>query len=392
MSPAAGGFLDRVSGRVKLTGWLSLAAPLLAILFAAVITAVVLLITGNAPFATFALMAEYGVQPRSLVLTLNFATTYYLAGLAVAIGFRMNLFNIGVDGQYRLAALLAAAVGGTVALPGPLLIVVVVLVGVLVGALWAGIVGLLKATRGVSEVISSIMLNAIATGVGAWLLTPALLAVPVAGSNNIGTRPIPESAHFPGFALIPGTTVKVFGFIVVAILMGIAYHVLLTRTVFGFDLRATGRSESAAVASGVNVKKMVLATMLISGAVAGMVGMPQLLGASYSYSLDFPAGLGFTGIAIALLGRNHPVGIAVGALLWSFLDNSSNILDLEGIPKEIVIIMQGTIVLSVIVAYELVHRYRMAAEQRRVSRELTGGTGGSGGAGGTATPEGAVSR
>ncbi|GII90902.1 ABC transporter permease [Sinosporangium siamense] len=382
MSPSStGGFLDRVLGRVKLGGWLALAAPVLAILFAAAITAIVLLITGNEPFATFGLMVEYGFRPRTLALTLNFATTYYLAALAVAIGFRMNLFNIGVDGQYRLAALIAAAVGGALVLPGPLQIAVVILVAVVVGGLWAGIVGLLKVTRGVSEVISSIMLNAVATGVGAWLLTPELLAVPVAGSNNIGTKPIPEAAHFPGIALVPGTQTKVFGFIVIAALMGIAYHVLLNRTVFGFNLRATGRSESAAVASGVNVKKMVLVTMLLSGAVAGLIGMPQLLGASYSYSLDFPTGLGFTGIAIALLGRNHPVGIAVGALLWSFLDNSANILDLEGIPTEIVIIMQGTIVLSVIVAYELVHRYRIGAEQRRVGREL---------AQNTAKPEGAA--
>src|SRR5690606_10359798 len=105
----------------------------------------------------------------------------------------------------------------------------------------------------------------------------------------------------------------------------------------------------------------------VSGAVAGLVGMPQLLGASYAYSLDFPTGIGFIGISVALLGRNNPVGIAFGALLWSFLNNSSQILNLQDIPQEIVIIMQGTIVLSVVVAYEVVHRYRITAEQRRVS-------------------------
>jgi simple sugar transport system permease protein len=124
------------------------------------------------------------------------------------------------------------------------------------------------------------------------------------------------------------------------------------------------------VASGVSVKKMIVVTMVMSGAVAGLIGMPELLGASYKYSNNFPAGLGFTGIAIALLGRNNPVGMAVGALLWSFLDNSSNQLQLLDISKEIVQIMQGVVVLSVIIAYELVHRYRIVAEQRRVSREL----------------------
>ena len=146
---------------------------------------------------------------------------------------------------------------------------------------------------------------------------------------------------------------------------------MLGRTRFGFDLRATGRSESAAVASGVNVKRMVVVSLLISGAIAGLVGMPQLLGGdSRSYSLDFPAGLGFTGIAIALLGRNNAIGMALGALLFSFLDSSSIILDINDISKEIVLIMQGTIVLSVVIVYELVRRYGIVAEQRRVSREL----------------------
>jgi simple sugar transport system permease protein len=365
-----GSFTDRLLGRVTLGGWLSVAAPVLAIAFAALITSIVLLATGNPPVQTLRFMLDYGAQPRTIVLTLNLATTYYLSALAVAVGFRMNLFNIGVDGQYRLAALISAAVGGAVVLPAPLHVGVIIVVAVVVGALWAAIAGILKVTRGVSEVISTIMLNAIATGLGAWLLTQ-FFAVPVSGSNNIGTKPIPASGQFPAFALIPGTQTRVFGFVFIAVAAGIAYHVLLSRTRFGFDLRATGRSESVAVASGVNVRRMVVTAMIISGAVAGLVGMPQLLGQAYSYSIDFPTGLGFTGIAIALLGRNNPVGIAVGALLWSYLDTSAGILDLHSIPKEIVVIMQGTIVLSVIVAYELVHRYRIAAEQRRVSRELT---------------------
>ncbi|MFC4531408.1 ABC transporter permease [Sphaerisporangium dianthi] len=365
-------FTDRLLGRVRLGGVLALAAPVLAIVFAGVITSIILLLNGNQPLPTFGLLLDFSANPQVQVTILNGATTYYISALAVAIGFRMNLFNIGVDGQYRLAALIAAAVGGALTLPGPLQIGVIMLVAVLVGGLWASIAAVLKTARGVSEVISTIMLNAIATGLGAWLLTPERLAV--LSGNNIGTKPIGPSGHFPGIALIAGTQAKVFGMIIVAAVLGVAYHVLLNRTRFGFDLRATGGSETAAVASGINVKKMVLYTMILSGAVAGLVGIPQLLGASYSYSLDFPAGLGFTGIAIALMGRNNPVGIAVGALLWSFLDNSNDILDFNGIPKEIVTIMQGTIVLSVIIAYELVHRYRAAAEQRRVSRQLSTGT------------------
>ncbi|MEU6425847.1 ABC transporter permease [Microbispora sp. NPDC046973] len=361
------GFLDRVLGRVRLGGWLAVAAPVIAVVFAVLITSVVLLVAGKAPVEAFTTLADYGTQPRSMAMILNTGVMYYISALAVAVGFRMNLFNIGVDGQYRLAAVVAAGLGGAAVVPGVLNIVLVIVVAVVVGALWAAIAGLLRVYRGVSEVISTIMLNAIATGLGSWLVSEHF---GVLTGNDLGTRPIPDDAHMPGIPLIAGTPVLVNGFIVIAVLLGVAYWVVLNRTRFGFELRATGKSESAAVASGVSVKKMIVVTMVMSGAVAGLIGMPELLGASYKYSNNFPAGLGFTGIAIALLGRNNPVGMAVGALLWSFLDNSSNQLQLLDISKEIVQIMQGVVVLSVIIAYELVHRYRIVAEQRRVSREL----------------------
>jgi simple sugar transport system permease protein len=348
---------------------LTLAAPALALVFSLVVTGLVLYFSGDPVFGTVEQVWNYGKEPRVIALAVNQGTTYYLSALAVAIGFRMNLFNIGVDGQYRMAAFCAAVVGGWVDLPKPLHLTVIVVTAMFVGAMWAGVAALLKVVRGVSEVISTIMLNAIATALIAYMLGE--VAVEIAGSNNIGTKPIAESGSFPGIPLIPGSPLDVFGFIIVAALAGAAYSIVLGRTRFGFDLRATGHSETAAVASGVNVKRMVLTAMLLSGAVAGLVGMPQLLGGTTrTYSLDFPAGLGFTGIAIALLGRNHAVGMAFSALLFSFLDASSIILDINDISKEIVLIMQGTIVLSVVVAYELVRRYSVIADQRRVSREL----------------------
>jgi simple sugar transport system permease protein len=115
---------------------------------------------------------------------------------------------------------------------------------------------------------------------------------------------------------------------------------------------------------------MVLYSMLISGAVAGLVGMPDLLGNSFTYSNSFQAGLGFVGIAVALLGRNHPIGMAVAALLWGLLDSTANSLNFANVPKEIISIMQGVIVLSVVVAYELVRRYRIRLEQRDVGKAL----------------------
>jgi simple sugar transport system permease protein len=359
----------RTSDRFRRIG-LTLAAPALAVVISLVVTSLILASTGTPPLDTFKIMIDYAREPRTATLIVNSAVTYYFAALAVAVGFRMNLFNIGVDGQYRLAAMLAASLGGAISLPAPLHAIVVVAAAMLVGAMWAGIAGLLKVYRGVSEVISTIMLNFVATGLVAYLLAPGRLAVTTTGSNNIGTEPIPVSGQVPGIGLIPGSSLKVHGLIVLAIVVGVGYWFLLERTRFGFELRAAGTNEAAAVVGGVNVKRMVLISMLISGAVAGLVGMPQLLGSSYTYSLDFPAGLGFTGIAIALLGRNTAIGVAIGALLFGFLDNSSQILDLEGVAKEIVLITQGVIVLSVVIAYELVRRYRIIAAQRDVGRSL----------------------
>ena len=187
--------------------------------------------------------------------------------------------------------------------------------------------------------------------------------------NNISTQPIAPSrsgARHPASAA-SGT---LFGLIFLSAALGVGYWFLLERTRFGFDLKASGESPTAAAAGGVNARRMVIIALLLSGAVAGLVGLPELLGRDLAYTLNSPTGYGFTGIAIALLGRNHPVGMALGALLWAFLDKSALALDNVGVPREIVLIMQGSIVLSVVVAYEIVRRYELAAEQRRVAAQL----------------------
>ncbi|MEU3629404.1 ABC transporter permease [Streptomyces fradiae] len=346
---------------------LGIAGPALALAVAFVLTTLVLLVSGLDPIEPYSLMVQEAEYPDIQVLILNQTGTYYLAALAVAIGFRMNLFNIGVDGQYRLAAMLAAVVGASVELPGPLHVLLIVLVAVFVGAFWAGVAGFLKTTRGVSEVVSTIMLNAIATSLIAWMILPANLGEQVAGSNDLTTGIIPESGWMTGLAVEGG---NIYGFTFVAFALGVVYWFVLGRTRFGFDLRATGASESAAQASGVDAKKMVLTAMLISGGVAGLTGLPLLLGQTHTYSLAFPAGVGFTGITIALLGRNHPVGLFFAALLISFLQKSSASLDQYGYPKEITTIMQGLIVIAVVVSYELVRQYGLRRQQRKVGEEL----------------------
>ncbi|MGW5053060.1 ABC transporter permease [Actinokineospora sp. NPDC004072] len=351
---------------------LGLAAPLGALLFAVLVCALILIVSGHSPVTAVDSLVTSASRPRTTINSINSAIGYYLAAVAVAIGFRMKLFNIGVDGQYRLAAMLSAALAGAAfmeSLPSVLRVLMTIVAAMLVGAVWAGIAALLKVTRGVSEVITTIMLNAIATNLVAYLLNPDRLAEAVPGSNNISTRPITEGGQVAGIP-IPGSTSPLLGLVFLAIAVGVGYWFLFGRTRLGFEIKATGLSESAAVASGVSVKKMVVLSMLLSGAIAGLIGMPQLLGSAHSYALDFPPGLGFIGIAVALLGRNHPIGMAFAALLWGFLDNASTSLDIAGVPREIVVIMQGVIVLSVVVAYELVRRYRVRAEQRDVGRAL----------------------
>lgn len=345
-------------------------APLGALVVAAVICSIILLITQHNPFTAFGAMGKAFGQASIIVSAINQTGSYYLAAVAVAIGFKMNLLNIGVDGQYRLAAMLAAAVAGAswmTDLPGFLRVAITLVAAMVVGGAWAGIAVWLKVTRGVSEVISTIMLNAIATAIIAYLLTPKRLGV-LAG-NSIGTAVITGPGMVPTIA-VRGSIVPLYTLSIIAVVVGVVYSFLLSRTVFGFSIRATGLNPSAAVASGISAKKMAVAAMLISGAIAGLVGMPELLNNATQYSINFPSGLGISGIAIALLGRNHPVGIAFAALLWSALDGSANGLQGVDVPSQIVVIMQGTIVLSVVIAYELVRRYRLTLEQRSVAEAL----------------------
>ncbi len=345
---------------------LTLVAPVLAIVFAVIVTSLVLAAAGD-PVGTVWSTIFSEPKARNVVNIINAAGVLYLSALAAAIGFKMNLFNIGVDGQYRVAAFCAAWFGGYGLLPGWLNIIAAIGVAMLTGALWAGIAALLRVTRGVSEVIATIMLNAIAGSLVAYLLR----TFGEVNGNNLATKSLPKDSWLAGFKLISGAPNTVYTLTILAVIAGLLYWLILNRTVFGFSLRATGMSETAAAASGISSKKMILAAMLLSGAVAGLIGMPLLFTSSHSYGLTFQTGLGFAGIAVALLGRNHPVGIAFAALLFAFLNEQSNALQIKaGVSSDIVAIMQGVMVLSVVIAYAVVQRVNKAAEQRAVAAQL----------------------
>ena len=354
-----------MSGVTKIL--LALAAPVLAFAVAAVVTTVVLLASGDVPADFWSIIVEWPAS-RNLVNIANNSAILYLSGLAAAVGFRLNLFNIGVEGQYRVATFAAAVFAGWAVLPGYLNTIAAIIVAMLAGALWAGIAGLLRVTRGVSEVISTIMLNAIALSMVAYLLRKVGSRV---GQATV-TDEIPEGSWVPSIPLLPEAVNEFYGLGLLAVVAGVTFSVVLNRTRFGFELRATGQSESAAVASGVNVKRMMLYSMLLSGAVAGLIGMPQLFGDAHQYGSTIQTGIGFTGIAVALLGRNNPLGIAAGALVFAFLSEQSNRLGiLADISPDIIAVTQGVVVLSVVIAYEVVRRYRNKVEQQAVARALS---------------------
>ncbi|CAN5600697.1 ABC transporter permease [soil metagenome] len=355
----------------------ALIAPVAAAVAAIVISSIALLISGNNPFTAFNEMWKNVNTAESIVLIINRSVPYYVSGVAVAIGFKMNLFNIGANGQYILAALVAAWAGAQVSLPAPIHVAFILLIAMTVGAGWASIAAILKVTRNVNEVISTIMLNFIATGLVAFLLAEQFREQ-TSGSLVAQTETLPPSARLPTLDRLFEWTgldfgnAQLLGFLPFAIALGIGYHLLLNRSRFGYELRLSGANPDAARSSGVNPNAMIMKTIILSGAVAGLIGMHSLLADPqfFKYGDQFPRMLGFTGIALALLGRNHPAGIAAAAFVWGTIERGTQPLSLLGIPPEIGVIMQGSFLLSAIIAYEVVKRRNDAAAAAEASKAI----------------------
>ncbi len=350
---------------------ISLSAPLIALILAVSLTSLILLSIGKDPIETFRMMFEYGTTGKSLVSVLNRTTPLYISAVAVAVGFKMGLFNIGVEGQYLLGALLAAAIGTSFAISRPIHIFFIMLIAIVASSLWAAIAGYLKVYKGIHEVISTIMLNYIGTGLIAYLLSNIFFdkdeknAIPQ-------TVELPESGRLPALNNLFGIEdlPNLHGFLPITILLGLIYYLLIWKTTLGYDLRVTGANPIAARFSGVDPKRLTIIAMIVSGGFAGLVGMGPLLGYFHQYTIDFPPGLGFAGIGVALLGRNHPVGMFLGAILFGFLERSAQILDLRGVPKEIETMMSAFILLIVVVFYEIIRRYILTQQIKDASKKI----------------------
>ncbi len=345
---------------------LALLAPAIAIVVSVLVTTLVIAAVGSSPGDFWTAMFSNPLA-RLRVNIVNQTAIIYIAAVAAAIGFRMNLFNIGLEGQYTLASYAAAAFAGGAYLGGFANVAVSILIAIAVGAGWAGIAGVLKTTRGVSEVISTIMLNSIAIFLVGYLLNRYGVHV----GNSVRTTRLPASSNVGGFTPYAARDGEIWGLAILAVAVGVGFWVLLNKTRFGFDLRASGMSATAAVAAGINSNRMIVSAMMLSGGVAGLIWLPALFGGAESYGTSFQAGLGFTGIAVALLGRNRPLGMLFGAVLFAFLNAQSNTLTFStDISPSIVQITQGVAVLAVVIAFEVVRRWRARLEQSDVGHEL----------------------
>ena len=327
--------------------------PLLNVVLAFVVAGVVVAAVGENPIEAMTVMVKGAfVYPSALGYTLYYATNFVFTGLAVAVAFHARLFNIGGEGQAAMGGLgvILVALALDPVLPGPLVMLIAVVAAALFGAAWAFLPGFLQATRGSHVVITTIMFNFIAAGITVWLVGGPLMRP---GQSTPQTRNIVPEATVPKVHEIA----RALGFkmeasplnlsILLAVAAAVFVWVLIYRTPFGFRLRTLGESEPAARYAGIHVPRMVVAAMCLSGALAGLMAVNAVLGDQEKLILDFTAGFGFTGIAVALMGRGHPVGIVMASLLFGALYQGGTELSFTfaTLDRNMVLVLQGLIVL-----------------------------------------------
>ena len=351
--------------------------PFLAILTAVVVGGIIIAIVRGNPFLAYAglIQGSFG-SAKALSETAVWATPYILGGLAVALAFKGGLFNIGAEGQLAIGATVSALVG--YALPQwlgtdlPLIIhlPLAIIVGMLAGGLWASIAGFLKAYTGGHEVINTIMLNYIALNTISFLLNGPMKD---RNPNNVIARTplIADSARIP--PIFDGLRVH-WGFIFA---LAVAFFIwwLLNKTTVGFEIRTVGANPDAAKYAGINVKRTIILTMLLSGMLAGLAGTIEVTGLNYRHELGFSIGYGFDAIAIALLGKSHPLGVVLAAILFAAMRNGATRMQfLTQMPIDLISMLQALILLFVAADAIVRYIYRIRAQSERVV--LTRGWGG----------------
>jgi len=320
--------------------------PILAVVLGLALGLAVTWMAGESPWHVLQILGRGAFGSRyDFGMTLFYSTPLIFTGLSVAIAFHAGLFNIGAEGQLTLGALGAAVVGAVwPGLPWPLAPVLATFAAILAGTVWGLIPGWLRARRGSHEVINTIMLNFVAAGLASYA---ALYLFKNPDSQNPETRPIGTGYLIHQFAIFGGAPVSMA--LPLAILSAALVWILLWRMALGFEIRAVGQSEPAARAAGIDPGRIRIIALAAAGGLAGMVGVGEVLGSAGKFRVGFSPDYGFLGIAVALLGRNQPLGIVAAALLFGALHKGAADLDLESehVTRELSLVFQALIILSV---------------------------------------------
>ena len=342
------------SARRPLPGWVEIVIlPLVNVALAFLVVGVIVHIIGVDSFQALKLLLVGALgSSEAIGYTLYYATNFIFTGLAVAIAFHAGLFNIGGEGQAYIGGLGCglAVLAFDRYLPGPLLILLAVMAAAAFGAAWAAVPAWMQAWRGSHIVITTIMFNFVASALMVYLLSNVLRPQ---GPMSPQSRGFSEAASLPsmqavlksvGIAVAPSALNLAFA---LALLSAVAVWVFLWRTSWGYALRTMGHNAEAATYAGTNLRRMTMLAMCLSGALAAGVAVNELLGVHHRIVLDFPAGYGFAGIAVALMGRSHPFGIVLAALLFGALQQGGTELSFEipAMTREMVVVIQGLVIL-----------------------------------------------
>lgn len=343
---------------VRVWGDLSpITIPLLSLLTALIIGAGVILIAGQNPLDAYTslFLGAFGDQ-RAIANTLAKSTPYIIGGLAVSLGFKSGLFNIGVEGQLYAGALLAVWIGVTPAtqgLPAFILLPLALLGGLVGGMFWGAIPGYLRAKTGAHEVINTIMLNFIAFRLTDWIIKSKDPIILLDTTSSVPRTPIvAEAAQLPELI----ARAELHGGLFISLALVFVVWWLLFKTTIGFELRTVGANPDAAKYAGINVARTITLAMALSGGLAGIAGASEVLGGQHSLTPGLFGGLGFDSIAVALLAKSSPRAIIPAALLWGALLNGAGLMQIRSdLSIDVVKIIQALIIMFV--AAEQIIRY-----------------------------------
>jgi simple sugar transport system permease protein len=352
--------------------------PLLSILIGFLVGSVFIVLTKNNPFSAYYAMFDGNFGSFSKFGELLLKTTpLILTGLSVAFAFRAGLFNIGAEGQYIIGAIFTIGAGYIFRdLPSPLLIPILLIAGTLGGALFAAIPGILKAKFGVHEVIVTIMLNYIGLDISNFLVRTILNPSTLQGDvQKAHSYILPESAHLTKLSeILPifGSSSAHVGIFVSVIVAVLAYY-LLFKTTMGYEIRSVGHNMYAAEYAGISPSKNIVLAMLLSGAFAGLAGALVVTGLSYKVDMgSASAGYGIIGISVALVGQSHPLGVIASSFLFGILSNGARKMQIAGVPKEIVGIIQGVIIIFIAgeAIFKEINKRKIAKLEKQKTKEV----------------------